>query len=338
MPRILHHGFHRLPQAAIIIGRVVLLVVGLAPGFVATSRLGAEDPPTPEDSYPRIFIGKPDGSEMKPLVDLDEYKSQGSPTWSQDGKAIAFDAWRPEIGETHVNAKVVVVNADGSNPRILGEGAMPSFSPRRNRIAISRYAPNQGVWIMSGEGPERELALLDPEGWGADWSPDGKQIVYAVYNANAANLVVCDLIEGVRVSLFEAGKSPYSSFFWNFAWSPDGRKIAFKGQRTDGKIEIGIVDARGAKDGLVTRYEGDVTPNVAWSHDSKQILFSRATPERMNRVQLYVMDASTKDPPQLLAGQDPERANVTAAFSPDGKSLLVASRKPPVKKGAKKSP
>jgi hypothetical protein len=72
MFHILHHGF-RLPQAAIVVGSVALLVLGL----LATSRLGAEDPPTPEDSYPRIFIGKPDGSEMKPLVDLDEYKSQG---------------------------------------------------------------------------------------------------------------------------------------------------------------------------------------------------------------------------------------------------------------------
>ncbi|MCI0358782.1 MAG: DPP IV N-terminal domain-containing protein [Planctomycetaceae bacterium] len=329
----LHHGFRVLPKAAIIVARVLALVVGL----LATCRLGAvEPPPTPEDSYPRIYIGKPDGSEMKQLVELEEHKAQGSPTWSQDGKTIAFDAWRPLVGETHVNAKIVVVNADGTKPRILGDGAMPSFSPLKNRIAISRYAPNQGVWVIGGEGHEQELVLLDPEGWGTDWSPDGKQIVYGVYNNEAANLVVYDLIEGVRVSLFEEGKSPYSYFFWNFAWSPDGRRIAFKGQRTDGRIEIGIVDARGAKEGLVTRFEGEVTANVAWSHDSKQILFSRATPERMNRVQLFVMDADTKDPPKLLSGQDPQRVNMTAAFSPDGKTLLVASRQPPVKKGAKK--
>jgi Tol biopolymer transport system component len=274
---------------------------------------------------------------MKPLVEIEDYKAQGSPAWSQDGKTIAFDAWRPERGETHVNAKIVVVNADGSKPRVLGDGAMPSFSPRKNRIAISRYDANQGVWVMGSDGPEQELVLLDPEGWGADWSPDGRQIVYAVYSDGGANLVVYDLIEGVRTSLFEEGKLLYSSFFWNFAWSPDGRKIAFKGQRTDGRVEIGIVDAKGMKDGHVTRFEGEVTPNVAWTHDSKQLVFSRATPERKNRVQLWIMNAGTKDPPQLLSGQDAERINVTAAFSPDGQSLLVASREPPAKKPAKKA-
>ena len=32
--------------------------------------------------------------------------------------------------------------------RILGDGAMPSFSPKGNRIAFSRYS-ERGVWVMS---------------------------------------------------------------------------------------------------------------------------------------------------------------------------------------------
>ena len=192
----------------------------------------------------RIYIGQPDGSGMKPLLELPDYTMQGSPTWSQDGTLIAFDAWRPKLGETSNDSKIIVVNADGTNPRVLGDGAMPSFSPRHNRITYSRYTPNYGVWVMSSEGPEKELVLLDEEGWGADWSPDGKQIAYTVF-AEPANLVVFDLVEGEKVKLFEEGKSPYSSFFWNFAWSPDGRHIAFKGQRTDGgKSEVAIIDAR----------------------------------------------------------------------------------------------
>ena len=147
---------------------------------------------------------------------------------------------------------------------------------------------------------------------------------------NESNLVVFDLVEGERTLLFEEGKSPYSSFFWNFAWSPDGRHIAFKGQRIGGdKLELGIVDARGAKHGLVTRVEGEVTPNIGWSHDSKRILFSQKTRDRGGRVQLYTAAADTLDAPQLLPGQDPLRANTTAACSPDGKQLLIVSRKPP---------
>jgi TolB protein len=277
-----------------------------------------------------IYVCKPDGSDMKPFVDLPDYRAQGSPTWSQDGKLVAFDAWRPKLGERNSDSKVVVCKADGSNPRILGDGAMPSFSPRHNRIAFSRYSPNYGVWVMSSEGPDKELALLDETGWSAEWSPDGKQIVYAASTGNAANLMVFDLVEGIKIPLFDEGQSPYSSFFWNFSWSPDGKWIVFRGQRTDGgKFEVGLVDARGAKQGLVTRLEGDTSANYAWTPDSKQFLIGQRTADRGNRLQLYLLAAATKDPPELLAGQDPERANASGAFSPDGKQLLIVSRKPP---------
>jgi Tol biopolymer transport system component len=267
---------------------------------------------------------------MKLLVQMRDYRPQGSPTWSSDGKMIAFDAWREGFGETNKDSQIIVVNADGSKPKVLGDGAIPSFSPRGKRIVFSRYAPNYGIWVMSSDGPEKELVQLDDEGWGAVWSPDGKQIVYTVPEGKAANLVLFNLIEGQRTPLFDEGKSPYQSFFWYFSWSPDGRRIAFKGQRPGSdKLEIGIVDARGAKHGLVTRYEGKNIYNIAWSHDSKRIFFMQPVASRGNRNQILWMDADTQDLPQLLGGQDPERGNSAVAFSPDGKQLLMVSRKPP---------
>lgn len=309
----------------------------------AVPLLNAEPAPADRDDYiERVYLAKPDGSGMKPLVDLPEYKRQGSPTWSKDGKLIAFDAWRPQLGEHLSDAKVIVVNADGANPRILGDGAMPSFSPRANRIAYSRYNANQGVWVMSIAGPDKEPVLLDNQGWGADWSPNGRRIVYTTYGGAggpAANLVVYDLVEGTRKPLFDAATARYRSFFWNFTWSPDGRKIVFKGERDDGKIEMGIVDARGAKHGLVTRFVGNVMANFAYRPDGKRVLFSYQKDGPAFPMQLYAVDPNTQDPPELLAGQDPARPNTAAAFSPDGKRLAIVSGKPgPATKKEQKSP
>jgi Tol biopolymer transport system component len=319
------------------------LTSGLLVGLLLTAiRLAGQEaaPTEPDvdlDQKNRIFIAQPDGSGMKPLVDLPDYTTQGSPTWSQDGTLIAFDAWRPKLGETNQNSKVIVVNADGTNPRILGDGAMPHFSPRHNRIVFSRYSPNYGIWVMSIEGPEKELVLVDESGWSADWSPDGKQLVYATYEPNGANLMVFDLVEGVKFGLFEEGASPYSNFYWHIAWSPDGRHIVFKGQRADNdKFEVGIIDARGAKHGLVVRLDGEVTPNFGWTHDSSRVVFSQKTPDRGNRVQLYTMNRGTMEPPELLPGQDPERLNGEGVYSPDGKQLLIVSRKPPPRNNAAK--
>src|SRR4029078_4811858 len=70
-----------------------------------------------EDFENRIFIGQPDGSAMKLLVQMRDYRPQGSPTWSSDGKMIAFDAWREGFGETKKDSHIIIVNSDGSNTK-----------------------------------------------------------------------------------------------------------------------------------------------------------------------------------------------------------------------------
>jgi TolB protein len=301
--------------------RVLALMTALVTViFGAGSILWAEDPVA--DGYDhRIYVANPDGSGMKPLVELPEYKRQGTPTWSSDGKLVVFDAWRIQIGERPQDAKVIVVNADGSNPKILGDGAMAVFSPQAKRIALVRYQVNSGVWVMSTDGPESECVLLDNKGWGTAWSPDGTRIVYATRNRQGANLVVYDLVEGTREQLFDADAPIYRNLFWNFRWSPDGRKIVFKGERDDGTTEMAIVDARGAKHGLVTRFVGNIQPGFAFSPDGKRLLFSYQKDEQGAREQLYSVDPNTKDPPERLPGQNASLDNSRPTYSPDGKKI-----------------
>ena len=314
----------------------VLLVASLATAELLGQAKAPQENAT--DQYNTIYLCKPDGSVIRPFVDAGDYKVQGSPTWSQDGTLVAFDAWRPRLSETNSDSKIIVCNADGTNHRVLGDGAMPSFSPRHHRIAFSRYSPNYGVWVMSSEGPDKELVLLDEQGWCARWSPNGKQIAYTTNSGDGSKLVVFDLVEGVKVSLFEDGASPFSTVYWNYSWSPDGKYIVFRGQRTDGKFEVAMIDATGTKKRHVTRLDADAGATFAWSHDSKQILFSKRAADRGNRLQLYLMNAETKDPPELLPGQDPARLNASGVFSHDGKQLLIVSRaRPPTANAAEKA-
>lgn len=285
-----------------------------------------------DDGEPLLFIGEPDGSGMKPLVDLGEYRTQGAPCWSRDGSMIVFHAWRPGRGEKESDARVVVVKADGSDAKILGDGAFPSFSPQHQRIVFTRYAPNPGVWVMSLEGPEKELVQLDA-GWGAGrWSPDGRHIAYTTTRESGINIYVFDLIEGTETAIFEEESDekkacPYSSFFRNLTWSPDGTQIAFKGQRRGAQtFEVVIVDARGARHGLQTRYEAKTLYNVAWNHDGTKILFAQPTAGE-TRVQVFVLNRNDESQPELLAGQDATRGNNFGLISPDGKRMLMVSRK-----------
>ena len=318
--------------AALAIGKsrrgAPLACVLIAGALLLSSRPGvADDAATKANEKPatRTYIANIDGSEMKRLTELEEYQFQGSPEWSQDGTLIAFDAWKPQKGEDLHDSQIVVVNADGSNPRVLCDGAMPSFSPRAKRIVFSRYSPNRGVWVMSSEGPEHGLALLDESGWSGVWSPDGTKIAYTKYDGSGANIVIFDLIEGDRRLLFEAGDPRYSTIYWNFTWSPDGKQIVFKGGKGD-QYEVAIVDTRGAEHGLVTRYEGQTSGCFAWSPDGKRILFCMGHPEH-KLVQLFSVDSDTSAPPQWLPWQDPKVRHTNATYSPDGKRLAI-SRQP----------
>jgi len=308
-------------------------VSGGPPGQQTLADLVLErEPGQAVDIHPataRLFIAKSDGSEAKPLDILPEYVYHGSPRWSPDGKRIVFNVWKH--GENHTAGQIAVVSTDGSNPRVLIDGLLPSFSPQGDRIAFSRLGPNSGVWVMGAEGPDTDLKQIDANGWGTDWSPDGK-LVYSTTTATGANLVVFDPADDSRRLLFDEQKSPYKNLFWNMAWSPDGRRIVFKGLSTADKYEVGLVDARGAKQGLVHRLDGEVLATFAWSPDGSRVLFCKSCPEREHRSQIYTFDPDTNDPPQLLARQDPQRHCADVAWSPDGKQIAVSCFMQPAKK------
>jgi TolB protein len=324
------------------IARGILVAAGLVAAMLPTASASAQEkkaatPAAPAPAAPGaqngvwLYLADADGSNMKLLADLPAFPYQGSPSWSRNGKLIAFDVQKPQKGEGSQHSRIVVVNADGANARLLGDGAMPSLSPEGKRIAFSRYFPNNGVWVMSAEGPDTELVLLDERGWGTDWSPDGKKIAYAVSTESGANLVVFDLVEGDRRSLFPEA-SPYAAVHWNFSWSPDSQRIAFRGKSREGKEEVAIVDARGSSHGLTTRLTNVSWNWLAWSPDGSKILTTLSAAKKAPQIVSFKPEGN--DPPQPLAGQNAEAGNVNAAWSPDGKKLALCSRLAPPQKAA----
>lgn len=101
---------------------------------------------------------------------------QDAPTWSPDGKEIAFASDR----DGHYG--VYVMRADGTHSRRIivskAGDASPSWSPDGRLIVFSRGV--DGLYVMGADG--RRVRRLTHAQFTKDrdpaWSPDGERIVF----------------------------------------------------------------------------------------------------------------------------------------------------------------
>jgi hypothetical protein len=166
-----------------------------------------------------VFVMNADGSELNQVTQpMPEYQSHGSPDWSPDGKRIAFDGWTGNPS----SSRVFVVNDDGTGLRDLGIGIMPTFSPDGDQLAFTWSGRGMAIMNFDGTGCE----VITREGWGAQWSSNGRWISYAAYDQGGANVAIIDLKSRERTLLLEGDHATrYSRIDHNMEWSIDASEL-----------------------------------------------------------------------------------------------------------------
>lgn len=259
----------------------------------------------------------------KRLFALPQLNSAGSICFSPDQQRMAFNGAIPGKHSTS-NMHIFVCNPDGSDLQDLGPGTLPSWSPRGKRIVFSRFSPEHGVWIMNGDGSNARL--IDNQGWGAQWSPNGNMIVYRRRLKTNDDFVIFNLVEDEFTTVFGKSDSGYSSLNWNFAWSPDSSRICFKGS-TRQSAELGIVDIHSRQPKQILMQNTTVNADFSWRDKSTIVTSQRSS--SLKRTQLYRFDVANPDAGIVsIEGQFTERSNFDAEVSQDGRTMLFFSRKP----------
>lgn len=278
-----------------------------------------------EEDYIWInFVGNADGSGMKPLVDLPEFRTQGSPDWSADGKWMAFDAWKR--GQNAGDSRLFVVDAEGQNLRELGFGNLPSLSPQGHRLTYSLNGRNGdgGVCVIDVDNPENRIQV-DPAGWGSEWSPEGTRIAYG----RNGNLAFFNFVEGtVELAFDEQKPLPFRQIFWNFSWSHDGQKIALRGIDQKNALVLAVVDARANAEAPQILMRGKLESGVAWHPNGREIYFGMDAPEHAGITQLYRVELDKPHQPERIAWQARDRRVFTPRFSLDGKRFSITMSPP----------
>lgn len=261
-----------------------------------------------------VYSLNADGTGWKKLFDVKGYPAIGSPAVSPDGKLVAFDGHKAKEG--HAAQTMFVTNLDGSHLQNVGLGMMPTWSGDGTELTCSRNRPQYGLWVVSADG-KNERFLRD--GWGAQWSPDGRRILFSDYRV----IMTYDLATEKTTNHFDAVASGYQHVQWNMAWSPDSKRVCFKGVKQNLTEEVGVVWVDGGEPRLKVHYSGkNVATDFGWHPKGDRVLFCMYCIERKN-LQLYEFNPNTDDPPKLVNGQDEKSRITSPCWTPDGKQLIV---------------
>ncbi|MCC6222183.1 MAG: PD40 domain-containing protein [Thermoleophilia bacterium] len=217
-----------------------------------------------------LYVMNADGSKQIRLT-ANEVADK-SPTWSPDGRRIAFT--RQAGSQSGEAEDLYVMNADGSgetklvtgNPRNSG----PSWSPDGTRIALHSWdeagPAYGGIFLIDPDGSNL-VGLTHPPAsagdFGPAWSPDGTKVAFwrglDLYSVNA---------DGSGETLLVA--TGQNSSWGRITWSPDGKRIAF-GKEAAGGVDVNVVDSDGSGETLLLGEAATEMPldwrTAAWPGD-----------------------------------------------------------------------
>ncbi|MBL7134519.1 MAG: PD40 domain-containing protein [Phycisphaerae bacterium] len=162
------------------------------------------------------------------------------------------------------------LRADGSDLKQVSKAPAgahdvdPVFSPDgRGILFTSTRGGKAGVWRMGADGSKPKRIC---DGDQAEWSPDGKKIVFR----RAERIVVRELATGKDRTVSPKGLPRCGGP----AWGPDGKSIAMAA-RDKGGNAIYIVPAEGGKARKVYDKKGACEPH--WSPDGKLLVYETET-------------------------------------------------------------
>jgi Tol biopolymer transport system component len=320
-------------KPAVLVGLFVLLLILTAWG--SNNPVDAQTSTTPKiaftsdrDGNREIYVMNADGSNQTRLTNNQAFDY--APTWSPDGKRIAFVS-----GDSKYD--IYVMDADGSNQtRLTNNQAFdgnPTWFPDGKRIAFISDRDSNSL-DLGGESPQTDylkIYAMDADGSNQTrltntnardlaWSPDGRQIAFTSGREDEREIYVMNADGSNLTNLTNNPADDYAP-----TWSPDGRRIALCSYR-DGEGVIYTVNADGSNKTRVinTPTNAFYIDKVAWSPDGRQIAFTDYhVYNGGDTSQIYVMNADGSNLTKLTNSYD-----ASPAWSPDGRRIAFWSKRP----------
>ena len=239
-------------------------------------------------------------------ADFALYKAFSDPSFSPNGKKVAFSVRQANVDDDGYDSDVYVAELRGRKVSKFTSGKKdsgPVWSPDGSSILFTSkrgFAKDEkgaALYIISSEGGEARLVIKSKEGIESPlWSPDSTSIYYV-------SNVVKEAKDDVKVI------KRFGYWFNGLGFTYNKRKHLFK------------IDAKGGKPVQLTKGEFDVS-TFAPSHDGRRVAYLASTNDLKPYVSdLFVLNLKTGGRSKVT-GSKMELSSV--AWSPDDSRIALA--------------
>ena len=259
--------------------------------------------------------------QEKTRLSLEHYKNYewtANPKLSPDGEQILYSRTWINFTDDKRETDLWIMNSEGTSNRFFLNGSNGKWSPDGSKIAFTKEGEPNGNQIfvkhMGIEGEPTQITKLEKSPSSMEWSPDGKYMAFIMHVASEPALKP----QGVPSQPKGASWTKAPRVIDQVDYSQDRVGFLERGYR-----QLFIVPAEGGTARQITFGEYDnVSASIAWSHDSKSIVFSSyQKPDAAyarGQSNLYSVNINTLETKELTSR---EGAESSPRVSPDGSKI-----------------
>jgi TolB protein len=235
-----------------------------------------------------VYIADYDGANQRRITVGRQLNN--APTWSPDGRSIAYTSWRTGFMDIYVSRifEGTMLTPTKGSPN--AQNYLPMFSPDGTRIAFtSNRDGNPEIYVVNLDGSGlRRLTNHPAIDVTPTWSPAGTQIAFTSDRSGSPSVYVvgADGLGLRRVSFEHSDRATWSPAPYN--------EIAFAA-RTGPGYDIKVLNLAGGEIRQITFGEGS-NESPAWAPNGRHLAF---TSTRAGRTHVFTVDRDGRNVRQI---------------------------------------